>query len=266
MKELAVNYYICGTSQTFSEFAAAVRKAGIKSVGITRAAIAELGLAGLETCLADHGLTVSSLNSAGYFTGHDPNLIKFSNEELVEAAARLNAEVLCVITGGLGTPGHSTAEAHQRINDGFVKLARRAAENGVVLGLEPIYPGDILTKGCINSLAHGLQIIEPFSNAKLIIDLFHTWWDPDLSNILHTQSDQVALIQLCNIRTADGLVVGRETLSDGELDLSQLLPTILSENYQGKLELELFDRDMDGRNPLAILAQFPGELRRCLGD
>ena len=266
MNELSVSHYICGTDQTFPEFAAVVRKAGIKAVGVTRAAIAEMGLPGLESCLADHGLTVSSLNSAGYFTSGDSNPIKFSNEELVEAAARLNADVLCVITGGLGTHGLSTVEAHRRITDGFADLAVRAANASVLLGLEPIHPGDILTKGCINSLAHGLEIIQPFANAKLIVDLYHTWWDRDLGTILHTQSDQVALIQLCNLKTVDGLVAGRDTLLNGVLNLSQILPSVLSEYYRGKLELELFDRDLNGRDPLTILAQFPGELQRCLGS
>ena len=82
--DLSVNHYICGKDLRFPDFAAAVRKAGMNSVGITRAAIAKMGLAGVETCLADHGLAVSSLNSAGYFTHGDPNPIQFSNEALVD--------------------------------------------------------------------------------------------------------------------------------------------------------------------------------------
>jgi sugar phosphate isomerase/epimerase len=263
---LSINHYICGNGVSFPDFAAAVRGAGIKAVGITRAAISEMGIDGLESCLADHDLTVSSLNSAGYFTQGDPNPIRFTNEELIEAAARLKAEVLCVITGGLGTPPLSTTEAHKRVVDGFANLAERAKDSGVLLGLEPIFPGDILTKGCINSLAHGLEIVAPYDNAKLMVDLYHTWWDPDLRTVLQDRPDKVALVQLCNLNSSEGLIVGRDTLLEGDLDLADLLPSLLSDKYQGKLELELFDRDLNGRDPLSIIAQFPNDLRSCLGQ
>ena len=183
----------------------------------------------------------------------------------MDAAARLKADVLCVITGGLGTPPLPLTEAHRRVTEGFAQLAERAAEVGVLLGLEPIFPGDLLTKGCINSCAHGLAIVEPFANAKLIVDLYHTWWDRDLLGTLHHRSDKVALVQLCNIKSANGVVIGRDTLLDGMLDLPQLLPALLSEAYQGKLELEIFDRDLNGRDPLPLIARFPADLRSCLG-
>ncbi|MEE2970203.1 MAG: hypothetical protein VX741_08730 [Pseudomonadota bacterium] len=60
------------------------------------------------------------------------------------------------------------------MRDGLANLAARAAAAGVLLGLEPVYPGDLLTKGGINSCGHGLEIIAPHANAKLILDLYHS--------------------------------------------------------------------------------------------
>lgn len=265
MRDLSVNHYICSDDLAFPDFAAAVRKAGITSVGITRAAIAEMGLTGLKSCLADHGLDVSSLNSAGYFTFYQTNPFPFSNEALVDAAAFLEADVLCVICGGLGTPPMPAADAYKLVAEGFAALSETAAGADVMLGLEPVYPADVLTKGCINSCAHGLDIIAPHDNAKLIVDLFHSWWDRDLPIILHDQPDKVALVQLCNLRSAHGLIVGRDKLLDGVLDLTRLLTPKFLSGYQGTLELELFDRDLDGADPLAVIAQFPDDLRHCLG-
>lgn len=259
--DLSINHYLCGDALSFTDFAAAVRSAGVDSVGITRAAIAEMGLADLETCLADNGLTVSSLNSAGYFTIGDPNPVQFSNESLIEAAARLNADVLCVIAGGLGQPPLPPADAHKRVADGLAALAERAATAGVTLGLEPIYPGDLLTKGCINSCAHGLEIVARHPNAKLILDLYHSWWDPDLPGTLQQQADKVALVQLCNLRLENGLVAGRDRLRDGALDLSRYVQSILSSGYTGKLELELFSPDLSGEDPHSVIRDFPTELR-----
>ena len=263
-RALSVNHYICGEAMTFPDFAAEVAAAGIGSVGVTRAAIAEMGLDGLKTCLADHGLTVSSLNSAGYFTHGDPSPIQYANAELVDAAAFLGADALCVITGGLGAPPLPIEEARRRVTDGFADLAERASAAGVVLGLEPIYPGDILTKGCINSCADSLDLIAPHESAKLLLDLYHSWWDPDLPVVLRDRPVDVALIQLCNLRIEDGLVVGRTTLAAGALRLEDVLRPLADSDYAGKLEFELFDRDLNGADPGELIRRFPGELTALL--
>lgn len=262
--DLSINHYICGERLSFPRFAAAVAEAGISSVGVTRAAMTEMGLAGLERCLKDHGLGVSSLNSTGHFTVGDPSPVKYSSREMIDAAATLKADALCVISGGLGTPPIPVVDAHKRVRDGLAELAGHAADAGVVLALEPIYPGDILTKGCINSIGQGLEIIAPHDNVKLMVDLYHSWWDPGLFSLLRDRPDQIALVQLCNLKIRDGLVVGRDTLSAGALDLSGILPALMSSDYAGKLELELFDRDLDGRDPATLIRQFPDEIRPYL--
>lgn len=259
--DLSINHYICGDILSFPEFATLARESGVKAVGITRAAIAEMGLPGLKSCLADNGLTVASLNSAGYFTIGDPNPVIYSNEELIEAAAFLEADVLCVITGGLGPSPMRLPEAHRRVAEGLADLAERAATAHVMLGLEPIYPGDILTKGCINSCAHGLESVAPYDNARLILDLYHSWWDPGLTDTLRNHADQVALVQLCNLRLENGLVTGRAPLRDGALDLRDILKTIHASDYAGKLEFELFSHDLAGRDPRVLIGDFPGELQ-----
>ncbi|MBK20298.1 MAG: hypothetical protein CMM52_15815 [Rhodospirillaceae bacterium] len=262
-QNLSVNHYICGDDTPFPKFASAVRKAGMTSVGVTRAAIYEMGIKDLARCLNDEGLGVSSLNSAGYFTLGDPNPVQYSNQEMVEFAAELSADVLCVITGGLGTPSILLGDAHKIVEEGFSELAEYAASAGISLGLEPIYPADILTKGCINSCAHGLKIVEPYGNAKLILDLYHSWWDPDLPRLLRDQLDKIALLQICNPRFENGLAVGREPLLSGGLDRVELQKIVTQPNYSGKWELEIFNRDLKGSDPVTIVNQFPDEFHRC---
>jgi len=50
---LSINHYICGEALAFPDFAAAVRDAGIGSIGVTRAAIAEMGIEDLIRCLKE---------------------------------------------------------------------------------------------------------------------------------------------------------------------------------------------------------------------
>ena len=187
---------------SFPEFAAAVREAGIGAVGITRPALREMGIEGLCRCLQDNELGVSSLNSAGFFTGVDAAArTDFSNNDMVDAAAELGADTLTAISGAAGDPPLPLPEAHDMVKSGLAELAELAAAKGVTLGLEPIDPAKVLTTGCINSIAHGLQIIEPHDNVKLTLDVNHSWWDPDFPGILREAPEKVAVVQMCNTKS-----------------------------------------------------------------
>ena len=227
-----------------------------------------MGTRGLAACLRDNGLAVSSLNSAGYFTARDAVAAERENFALVDAAAELGAAVLCVISGGIGSepdaPLRAPADARRRVADGFALLAAHAAGAGVTLGLEPVHPSGILTKGCINSCDEALDLIAPHPGAKLILDVAHSWWDPGLRRMLHDHADRVALVQVCNIRLAGDTVVGRDTLAAGALDMSAVLPDLLCGGYRGTLELEMSEGDLRGRDPLQVVGEFPGELAAVL--
>ncbi|MEX2453500.1 MAG: TIM barrel protein [Rhodospirillaceae bacterium] len=264
---LSVSRYVCDGTVPFPAFAAAARDAGLAAVGVTRASLREMGVRGVARCLADNGLAVSSLNSAGYFTSPAPGSAERENSALVDAAAELGAGVLCVITGGIGGPGSamlSVAEARQRVAHGFAGLAERAAAAGVTIGLEPIHPSGIVSKGCINSCAHALETIAPYPGARLILDLAHSWWDPDLPRLLRDRLDAVALLQICNVRMDGDSVAGRDTLAAGMLDLAKMLPDLLAGGYSGTLELEIFGSDLRGSDPLEAMREFPAELAAAL--
>lgn len=257
LANLSINHYICGNSISFPKFARAVSEAGIMSVGITRQAIFEMGIADLKRCLDDYGLTVSSVNSAGFFVGDQNDGLNYSNEELIDFAATLNAEALCVIVGGLGGNFVGLDEAHNIVRAGIRKLSEQAAKAGVILGLEPIFPGDIFSKGCVNTLSQALELVEPFYNAKLTVDLYHSWWEANLQECFKKHTEKIVLLQICNLKVEDGVVIGRDLISKGMLNLSSLVPSLLTNKFNGKIELELFERDLRGCDPLDIIKRFP---------
>jgi len=257
---LSVNHYICGAGVSFPVFAESAARAGLSAVGLSRAAVEEMGVAALRRCLADHGLGVSSLNSVGYFTDADRVSVDRGNLMLIEAAAELDADVLCVICGGLGVPPMPLEQGHALVRDGFDALARRAEQEGVRLGVEPIHPMDIGTKGCVNSVAQARALIDGYPSAGLILDFYHSWWDPDMTAIIRDFPDDVVLVQLCNIRMDTGVPVGRETLAAGDIDVGAHLHAVLEAGYRGIFELEIFAKDIPGRDPLKIVAGFPADI------
>ena len=104
MSALALNHYICPPGYPLTRFLDEAVAAGAPAVGLTLAALEAASIPEIRRELAARSLTLSSLNSAGFFTrrdgarrsGRDP-----ASRRLVEAAAELGADVLCVIAGGM---------------------------------------------------------------------------------------------------------------------------------------------------------------------
>jgi sugar phosphate isomerase/epimerase len=257
---LSINHYICGEDMSFPDFAEAVSKAGIGSVAVTRAALFEMGVPAIGQCLKDNGLGVSSLNSAGYFTGLNPeNKAKYSDSEMIDIAAELGAGNLTIISGGAGDPTKPFTDAYDLVKSGLAELAVLAAAKGVVLGVEPISPNNILTTGCINTIAHGLEIIKPHANVKLLLDLNHSWWDPDFPGLLKDAPETVSLIQMCNLKFENGRAAGRETLGAGHLDMKRLIGELMAGGFRGPFEFELFPGDLRGRDIGTLITEYATE-------
>ena len=262
---LSVNHYICDEQTPFPEFAEMVRAAGIGAVGVTRAALLEMGVPALAQCLKDNGLGVSSLNSSGYFTGTQPHSkAHFSDAEMIDIAAELGATQLTVISAGAGDPSKPFAEAYDLVETGLAEMAPLAAAKGVILGVEPIHPNHILGRGCINTIAHARQIVAPHANAKLLLDMNHSWWDPDFPRIVREAPDEVVLIQMCNIKFADGVAAGRETLAGGDLDMAGLIGEMVAGGFRGPFEFELFPGDLRGRDIETLIREYATEFAACV--
>lgn len=261
---LSVSHYICGEDLSFLDFIRNVSNAGITSVGITCPAIEEMGLHDLRSCLNDYGLSVSSLNSAGYFTHSADRPNKYSDEELVEYSAYLNSDILCVITGGLGSPATPLLKAHDYVENQIEELAGIAAMSEVTIGLEPINPVDIYSKGCVNSISHAINIIRPHYNAKLILDFYHSWWDQNLIKIINEEVDQIGLVQICNIGLDADLNLQRRPITAGVIDLENYLPKVLNGGYSGKLELELFNENLNNKPIKEVISQFSYNTKKWL--
>src|SRR5262245_11877005 len=101
---LSINHYLCPPGYGVARFAQEIAGAGASGIGLTIRALDETGVAQCRRIVADNGLFISSLNSAGDFLLRDPALARDQaarNLSLVEAAAQLGARVLVVVVGGL---------------------------------------------------------------------------------------------------------------------------------------------------------------------
>ena len=259
MNPLSINAYICPEDMPVEALFPLAVAAGATAVGLTIRAIDEIDSQKLRSLLNDHGLAVSSLNSAGYFLYQDAatmNIQHARNQRLVNLAADLNAHTLVVITGGLADGNRSLDHARSHIAEGLADLSEQAAAVGVYLGLEPIHPAGVLNKGCINSLSQALELIKPMPNVSLTLDLFHSWWDKDLEGLAAREADKVRLVQFSNlVALRDPADFQRDEPSNGLLDVAAMLHALAADGYQGYFEFELFANHLRGRSPAQIIVQ-----------
>ncbi len=137
--------------------------------------------------------------------------------------------MLYVFTGGMAAQ-LDVATSRALVMEEFTELDEMAARQGVWLGLEPIHPAGTKTNGVINSLAHASAIIEPLMSSGLILDLSHSWWDPDLLSTIADPAARVRLIQICNVLLSETILPRRSPALDrGALELTSLLTAIRNE-------------------------------------
>lgn len=201
MSELAINHYICPDGYGVTRFLDGVTAMGVGAVGLTRSALGEMPVSDLRRKLRARELSVTTLNSAGFFTLSDTadrQRQADENKHLLETAVELEARMLTVITGGMNQSA-SITHAREQVKDGLAALDEQAATMGVQLGLEPIHPVGIRDKGCINSIAQAFALTAPLTNTGLILDFYHSWWDIDLIGCIQECPERVHVIQICNV-------------------------------------------------------------------
>ncbi|RAI43802.1 sugar phosphate isomerase/epimerase family protein [Rhodoplanes roseus] len=263
---LSINHYLCPPGYGAQRFAAEIAARGAAGIGMTRAALAELGGRGCRQAAADHGLAVTSLNSAGDLLLRDPGLAAAQtdqNRRLIDAAAEMGAAALVIVTGGLSGQGFgddgalrervlwAPAVAAALVEDRLAPLVETAAAAGVRLAVEPIHPMDVLFKGAVTSIAAARRLSAGVPGLGLMLDAYHSWWDPDLA----TPPANVVGLQICGIAQASAAEKpDRDVLGAGIVDLRPIVRDVLAAAPAAVVEFEMFDRHRRGRAVADIVA------------
>ncbi|MGB6117702.1 MAG: TIM barrel protein [Mesorhizobium sp.] len=264
---LSINHYLCPPDYGAERFMVEVAAAGGTGVGLTLVALDELGAAGCRAIASRDGLSITTLNSAGNFLLRDKAAMDSEhdkNKRLVAAAAEMGASALVVVTGGLSgqvfvddmllrtRPIWSVADAASRVEEELAPLLDEARTAGVRLALEPIHPMDILFKGVITSLAASAPLCARFPGLELVLDIYHSWWDPDLL----TATVPVAGLQLCGlVQHNRDCKPDRDVLGEGIVDLAPVISSVRNANPKAFFEFEMFDRHRRGRDVEGLIRQ-----------
>ena len=76
--------------------------------------------------------------------------------------------------------------------------------------------------------------------------------------------DQIGLVQICNIGLDANLNLQRRPITAGVIDLENYLPKLLTGGYSGKLELELFNENLNNKPIKEVISQFSYNTKKWL--
>jgi sugar phosphate isomerase/epimerase len=232
--------------------------AGLGAIGIWREQLAEVGLEEACRLVAESGLRVSSLCRGGFFTyPAEAQSAEASNREAIEEAATLNAATLVLVPGGLPPGDRDLEAARDRAALAIGKLVPYAHELGVTLGIEPMNPIYAADRGVISTLGQALDIAERFdvTDVGVVVDTFHVWWEPGISDQLLRAGPRIVSYQICDWITplpADTLLA-RGMMGDGHIDFTAFTRSVAAAGYRGDVEVEIFNADLWAAPPAEVV-------------
>jgi sugar phosphate isomerase/epimerase len=232
--------------------------AGLRAIGIWREQLAEVGLDEACRLVALSGLRVSSLCRGGFFTNPaEAQSAEADNRQAIEEAAALNAATLVLVPGGLPAGDRDLEAARDRAARAIGRLVPYAHELGVTLGIEPMNPIYAADRGVISTLAQALDIAERFDAADVgvVVDTFHVWWEPGISDQLLRAGERIVSYQICDWITplpADTLLA-RGMMGDGHIDFATFTRSVAAAGYRGDIEVEIFNADLWAAPPTEVV-------------
>lgn len=238
---------------TLVEALSAAQRAGLSKVGLWRDRVAEVGLPTAARLVAESGLTVTSLCRGGFLTAADPDGRQTAledNRRAIEEAATLGTRELIMVVGGLVDGEKDLGAARQRVADRIAELVPYAAEHDVRLVLEPLHPMYAADRAVISTLEQGLDLATPFptDNVGVVVDTFHVWWDPKLSEQIARagREGRLASYQVCdfNLPIAADALLSRGMMGDGVIDFATIGRDVTASGYTGPVEVEIFNADI----------------------
>jgi sugar phosphate isomerase/epimerase len=240
---------------SFEEDLREYRAAGISAMGVWRRKLSDFGEARGIELLQTSGLAVSNLLWAGGFTGSEGHSYRESIDDATDAvrtAAALRCKSLIVYSGARA--GHTHNHARRLLVTALKELAMVAAEQGVVLALEPMHPACAGDCTFLTSLSDAQAVVQQVAseNVRLSVD---TYYVHDAENVLE-QLRQLAK-QIAIVHLADGHPPGEEQhrtpLGRGRVPLTELVAALREGGYDGDFDVVLFGDEIAPADYVSLL-------------
>ena len=253
---LSVNTATVRKQAGLLEIIEACARHGIAAISPWRDQVAAVSLERAARAIKDAGLKLSGYCRGGLFpaTGEHVAAARDDNRRCVDEAAALGAPCVILVAGGLpqfARPGSTRSKdivgARKMIEDGIAELLAHARQARVSLALEPLHPMYAADRAAVNTLGQALDIADRLdpggTTLGVAVDVYHTWWDPDLYASIARAGRVKRLIayHVCDwlVPTKD-MLNDRGMMGDGVVDLRRMRSAVEDAGYTGLIEAEIF--------------------------
>ncbi len=228
--------------------------------------------------VAAHGLTVSSFQADVHslFPTHmTPQPHDFKKRldtfrETIEWCAPLLPGTVFVLNTGIAANGDVEAAFGPTV-DAYGMLARRAAELGVRLALEPLHPLAMNEDSFSWSVEDAMDIIDAVGHDALGLcaDVWNLAGQFDLYARLRRCGKKIFLVQVSDWRRPRSFL-DRLAVGDGSIDFAPFLDGVRDAGYGGPMVLEIFSKNVpdslyDG-DMRAVVTRSRDRLAELLGE
>jgi len=232
---------------SFEEDLNSFRELGIDAVGLWSPKVNEVGEEKAIELIRDSGLSVSSLSSAGGFTGSDGTSFFDSVDDArrtLRLAGQLGADCLNLVSGARG--GHIGSHARPLLVHAVEALADEANEQGVMLALQPMPALFGESTSFLESLDETLEVIEQSGRgvARIAFDVYHLWQEPGLLDRIPEIAPYVGVIQLSDWRSRPRSEFDRCLLGDGRIPLTAITNAFDEAGYCGYYEIRILSEEL----------------------
>jgi sugar phosphate isomerase/epimerase len=256
---LSINTATLWESCNLRQAVDALRRHRIQGIAPWRDRVADAGVKEAARMIRDNGLTVTGLVRGGFFPAAERKARLAAiddNRRALDDAATLEAKCLVIVAGGLPKESKDLLGAREMVRDGLGELLEHARACGVPLAIEPMHPMYCADRGCVNTLAHALDLCDELAGKSsgdmgVAVDVYHVWWDPDLARQLERAGEKRLLaFHFCDwlVPTTD-LLYDRGMMGDGVIDIPLIRSWMEAAGYRGMHEVEIFSKENWWKRP-----------------
>jgi sugar phosphate isomerase/epimerase len=161
----------------------------------------------------------------------------------IDMAAGLGAPVLTIVVGGVEPGTKGMRDSLKIVAERVAEAAPYAAARGVQLALEPLNPVYGGNRSCLVTVRDAVDLCEAIgaANVGVAVDVYHVWWDLDLSAQLQRARGRILGYHICDwLADTQEVLLDRGMMGDGVADLRGIRAAVEEAGYSGLCEAEIF--------------------------
>lgn len=259
---------------SFEEDLINYKKTGIKGIGIGYDKIRNMKIEDVEKIINDSGIEVSSLVLTGFFTQDQQKREELpfcivDSIKAIELAHRIKAGYLLVLSGPPQMKNGGIKAAEELTRDSLRDMAPLAEDLNVKLGLEILHPMYLDAWSAISTIEQAIDIIEDVDsrNVGLVLDLYHIFWDPKLSDGIKRAAGKIFGVHINDWRfpTRD-ILLDRVLIGDGIIPVDKIIGEINETGYEGFFEIEILSEELSKTDYSELLEKIKESYQKIIGN